>query len=213
MSRAEPTFTIPNIVTAVRILMALLAATMFAACVAEKLAVALCILASILDAFDGWFARTFSQCSNLGKQLDPIADKIVIAVIYSVIALKTGSVLIWMLSSLIFFRELIITLLRTYALRCQIAALLPSRLGKLKMVVQAVAGNCIIVYAYFVVGGFSFPIHAVAAILLVIVAITYASGLQYLISWKIQHKPAPGRVLDVEFPEEYGESERLVMGK
>ena len=55
--------------------MAMTAASFFLLSFAIKYAALLCVLAALLDAIDGWYARTFSQCSNLGKRLDPIADR------------------------------------------------------------------------------------------------------------------------------------------
>ncbi len=40
------------------------------------LAVALIVLAGLTDGLDGFFARYFNQVSNLGKALDPLADKV-----------------------------------------------------------------------------------------------------------------------------------------
>ena len=43
------------------------------------LAAALFIIASISDYYDGYFARKYNATSNLGKFMDPIADKILVS--------------------------------------------------------------------------------------------------------------------------------------
>ncbi len=186
MIRTVNAITIPNVITALRILMALGAAAMFMASFAEKFAAALCITAALLDAFDGWYARTFSQCSNLGKHMDPFADKIVIAVMYTVIAIEMSSALIWTLMGLIFFRELAVTLLRSYSFRRRHVYITSSKLGKVKMIVQSLVGCIIMAYAYFFAKGFSIPVYLVATTLLFIVTIAYFSAYQYIISLKQQ---------------------------
>ena len=48
---------------------------LFATANLEIFAVTLCLGAVILDAMDGWYARKFSQISQFGKFLDPLADQ------------------------------------------------------------------------------------------------------------------------------------------
>ncbi|NIM19823.1 MAG: hypothetical protein GTO51_06220 [Candidatus Latescibacteria bacterium] len=204
--------TIPNILTLFRILLALGAAGMFAASFGEKVAAALCVLAVLLDAVDGWWARAFSQCSNLGKHLDPLADKIVIAVIYAVIAVRMNSVIIWTLLGLILVREIGVTLLRAIASRRQVTSINPTRLGKFKMVIQSLAGIGILTYGYFLAGGFYFSTHVVTSAMLVILLLAYLSALQYVVAWK-NSKVLLRKRLQTRFSENFGKPESLAVGK
>jgi len=72
------------------------------------------IAASITDLLDGYLARKHKLTSDLGKLLDPIADKILIIGAFCAF-LEVGVINVWMVS-LIMLREFIITGLRLYAL-------------------------------------------------------------------------------------------------
>jgi len=62
--------------------------------------------ASLSDALDGFIARRFNLCTDLGAVLDPLADKTLI--IASVLALAWGGLLPWWLAVVIVARDLII---------------------------------------------------------------------------------------------------------
>jgi cardiolipin synthase len=62
--------------------------------------------ASLSDALDGFIARRFNLCTDLGAVLDPLADKFLI--IASVLALAWGRLLPWWLAVVIAARDLII---------------------------------------------------------------------------------------------------------
>ena len=104
--------------------------------------VAFC-LASITDFLDGYIARKRNLISDLGKILDPIADKILIIGVFCAF-LELGVVNSWM-GSLIMFREFIITGLRLYGLNKGIV-LEAKKFGKHKTVSQVV-GVFIIFFA------------------------------------------------------------------
>ena len=190
--------------------MALAAALMFSYHTHEQTAAGLCIAAVLLDAFDGWYARTFSQCSDLGKHLDPLADKVVIAVIYLVIAVKMDSFLIWTLLGCIFFRELAVTLFRSYSLRRKRTFIMASRLGKLKMVFQSIVGICFLIYAYFIEPGGPLPVSIIALPLILILLIAYISAWQYINVWRAR-KDLPAGSTGTNYKDDC--SDRLVVGK
>mgnify|MGYP000496872628 FL=1 len=79
--------TIPNWLSFIRIALIPVFAVLFVQG-HQLIAVIIMIIAALTDLFDGKIARKFNQVSNLGKLLDPIADKlsqmaIVIVLLYS----------------------------------------------------------------------------------------------------------------------------------
>lgn len=68
--------TIPNLLSVFRLL--LIPAIVWAYCIqkSNELAAALLVLSGLTDLLDGWIARRFHMISDLGKALDPVADKL-----------------------------------------------------------------------------------------------------------------------------------------
>jgi CDP-diacylglycerol--glycerol-3-phosphate 3-phosphatidyltransferase len=160
--------------------MALTAAVLFATNNFEVVAVSLCVTGVLLDALDGWYARRFAQCSQLGKYLDPLADKILMAVVYGVIAVKMNSLPIWALFALITGRDFVVTASRSLQLHKHGATYPADRFGKAKMIIQSGAGIGVLAYAYILRNNFSFSSYPVVIILLIITLLSYISAGRYL---------------------------------
>lgn len=172
--------TIPNLMSSARLVMAVAAAVLFASSSLEELAVGLCLTGVMLDAFDGWYARRFAKCSQLGRFLDPLADKILMAVVYGVIAIQMHSVVIWALFVLVTGRDLVVTASRSLTLRKNGSTYASDRFGKAKMIVQSVAGVGLLTYAYILRDGFTFSPYPVVIILAIITLLSYVSAGRYL---------------------------------
>lgn len=134
---SEPIWTIPNIMSLGRLAAA--AFILWAIDTARwDIALVLFALAAISDWFDGFIARKFNQATVLGRQLDPLVDKVVvIAVMIHLAALPDSGVAPWMVS-VILARELIIQALRSH-LESANVGFGAKMAGKLKMAVQCFA--------------------------------------------------------------------------
>ncbi|MDF1645685.1 MAG: CDP-alcohol phosphatidyltransferase family protein [Legionellaceae bacterium] len=66
------------------------------------------LFAGLTDGLDGWLARLFNWQTRFGSFIDPVADKLLIA--SSFISLALLGQLPWWLVSLVFFRDLTISL-------------------------------------------------------------------------------------------------------
>lgn len=75
------TANVPNALTITRIAAVplLIAVFYLPAPVANWVALALFVAASLTDLMDGWLARRWAQQSEFGKVLDPVADKLLVA--------------------------------------------------------------------------------------------------------------------------------------
>ncbi|MBH5316831.1 CDP-diacylglycerol--glycerol-3-phosphate 3-phosphatidyltransferase [Paenibacillus sp. GSMTC-2017] len=99
-------------------------------------AAAFFLLVAATDKLDGHIARKYNQITNLGKLLDPLADKLLIS---AALILMVGSDIIYSWIALIIIgREIIITAIRVIAASKGIA-LQADGFGKIKMVFQVAA--------------------------------------------------------------------------
>ncbi len=90
--------TIPNIITLIRfMLIPLYIAVNFSSSAnANEIAISIFIVAMFLDALDGFIARKFDMITDLGKMLDPIADKCTMITVVSCLVAK-GKISPWLL--------------------------------------------------------------------------------------------------------------------
>ena len=98
-------------------------------------ATAIFLLAAVTDRLDGYLARRDNLITDLGKLLDPIADKLLIGA--GLVGLSIIGDLPWWVTVVILARELGITAMRFMVLRY--AVMPASRGGKLKTVLQVIA--------------------------------------------------------------------------
>ena len=94
----------------------------------ENVAVALYALGAWSDFFDGYIARRTNSVSELGKLLDPLADRIFIAAL--VVALVVRRVMPWWVAMAIVGRDLLVLSLFPYLERRKIQRISVNRLGK-----------------------------------------------------------------------------------
>ena len=129
--------------------------------------------ASITDYYDGKIARKYNLVTNLGKLLDPLADKIL--VISALVTLtKFDEISLWFVL-IIIFRELLITGLRSIV-AAEGVVIAAGNLGKWKTFVQMVVLVIIILFPL------SFKINNI--LLLIPVILTVVSWAEYLLKCK-----------------------------
>jgi len=140
-------------------------------------ALILLILAASTDGLDGAIARRRNLETNLGKILDPIADKALLS--GSLIALSVLDVVPWVATIIILARELGITVYRLLVVRRRVIA--ASGGGKFKTVMQIVA-VCLFIAPFEFLGNWYLIFSS--AVLWFTVALTVWTGISYLIPRK-----------------------------
>lgn len=148
-------FNVPNLVTLARIV---LSVVLFA-CLAlgwYKTSFVLFVITAGTDWVDGYWARKYGQITQLGRVLDPFADKLFICGVFVFLAavppLQNGDapsgITAWM-AVVILGRELLVTALRTFVEQ-QGGDFSAMWVGKWKMVLQCLAAGWSIVHLTYV---------------------------------------------------------------
>jgi CDP-diacylglycerol--glycerol-3-phosphate 3-phosphatidyltransferase len=177
----EDRVTVANLLTIARMAMAAAAAFLALDARAPAAAVALLVLAALLDAFDGWYARAFTQCSALGTHLDPLADKVLAAVIYAWVGVDADAAPVWSLIGVVMAREVGVTALRFHCRRRHGRFIPAGPLGRLKMFLQCTTGLAVLASTHWFDRAVPPPI--VAASLVLVAGVSYASAVGYLRRW------------------------------
>lgn len=105
------------------------------------------ILASITDWLDGYLARNLNQSTELGAFLDPVADKLMIAIALVMIVGELGVVYVTIPAAIIVGREIMISALREWMAEIgKRASVAVSYVAKIKTATQMVAVILLLLY-------------------------------------------------------------------
>ena len=163
-------------------------------------------LAGITDSLDGYFARRMGQTSRLGAFLDPVADKLIVAVALVLLVSKdmpviivpglegmdggratlraeTVSVILVLCSVVIIGREIAISALREWMAEIgQRGKVKVSQMAKYKTILQIVGLSCMLFrWDLLLFPGLVLPIFEIGLVLTVIAAfLTLISAISYL---------------------------------
>lgn len=145
---------------------------------AHMVAALIFALAALTDLLDGYLARKLDQTSPLGAFLDPVADKLMVAVVLVVLVQNNPSPLLALPAAVIIGREITVSALREWmaelGARGKVAV---SSLGKIKTTAQMLA-LIMLIYQH-PIG--HIPIYSVGFILLYVAALlTFWSMCRYL---------------------------------
>jgi cardiolipin synthase len=140
-ARTSRTWSLPNMLTYARILAvpAIVLCFYLENYIGRWAALAIFIAASVTDYLDGHFARAWQQHSALGRMLDPIADKLLVATTLLLLA-SDGTIGGWSLLAgiVILTREIAVSGLREFLAELRVSVPV-TRLAKWKTTMQMVA--------------------------------------------------------------------------
>ena len=135
---------------------------------ARPIAAILFGIAAITDFIDGWVARRFGQHSRFGEFLDPVADKLMVAIVLVMLVQAQSHWFEDIIAMIIIGREITISALREWmATIGERANVKVSFAGKLKTTLQ-MFGIAFMVYQNDL---FGIPIYTVGFVLLVAAAV------------------------------------------
>ncbi len=152
------------------------------------------IVAAFTDFLDGKIARKYGLVTNLGKFLDPVADKVM--VMASLLCLCYGNadslygILLTFATAIVILRELAVTSMRLVAASADGSVIAAAMLGKIKTTIQMLFVSIAILEPFLTniisADVFSFVLRAVLYVLLAaMVIMTVWSGMDYLVKyWK-----------------------------
>ena len=156
----------------------------------KYVAIGIFLLACLTDFWDGKLARENDAVTNLGKLLDPIADKVLILGAFLAFV-ELGLIPAWMVV-LIALREFLVTSLRLFAMASG-KVLAAVRWGKNKTISQMVAIVSILIYlalrdtgtwgiSRFLEENVLFFQRGILALMVITVVLTLSSGVIY--TWR-----------------------------
>lgn len=141
-------------------------------------AAAVFALGAITDWLDGWIARRYGMYSKFGEFLDPVADKLAVAVALILILQRHPDMWFALIAAVIIGREITISALREWMAEIgQRARVNVAGIGKIKTIVQMLA----LVMLLYEEPLWGLPVFLVGAVLLAVAAaLTLWSGYLYL---------------------------------
>lgn len=173
-------FTIPNLLTLLRIALIPLLIIVYFSSIPDAMPIAAMIftLAGLTDLLDGYLARKLNQASAFGAFLDPVADKLIVACALVIVVYRHPTMHVLIPALIIIGREITVSALREWMAelgnRGKVAV---SYLGKVKTTVQIIA----IVFLLWYQPLFGLPIFEIGKWLLGIAAVlTVISMFGYL---------------------------------
>lgn len=173
-------WTIPNLLTLLRIGLIPVFVVVFYLPVpwARLICALIFTIAALTDWLDGYLARRWGQTSPLGAFLDPVADKLMVAVALVLLVQAEASILLALPAAVIIGREITVSALREWmaeiGARAQVKV---SMAGKVKTALQMISIVLLILGSGFL----GVPIYWAAVSLLYIAALlTLWSMILYL---------------------------------
>lgn len=160
---------IPNILTFIRIsLIPAVVLLFYLGSLGHVLAAIVFALAALTDWLDGYLARNLNQTTRFGEFLDPVADKLMVAIALILVVAELGTIYIAIPAAVIVGREIVISALREWMAeigkRVSVAV---GFIGKIKTAAQMLALVLLLLYrpGYgkgFLLGGMCLLYFAVA---------------------------------------------------
>lgn len=174
--------TLPNILTWLRIVMIPVLGLLFLlpAPWANAAAAGVFIAASLTDWLDGFLARRWNQVSPFGAFLDPVADKLIVAIALIIVVVESPTAWLAVPAAIIIGREIAVSALREWMAELgQRSSVAVGMVGKIKTTAQMTA-IALLLYRHELGG---WPVWEIGlALLYVAAALTLYSMALYMVA-------------------------------
>ncbi len=168
---------IPNILTILRVVASPVCALLWAEGI-HVTSLSLMVVISLSDGLDGYLARRLDAQSRLGRILDPVADKVLVACMLVALAHGLESSLFVVMAGLILLREFLVGAMREDAAGSIVIHV--SIMAKWKTALQLIA-----IIATMFLAMLNMMNNVILLLIWVpIVAITWSSALGYIQAWR-----------------------------
>lgn len=105
------------------------------------------VIAALTDWVDGYLARSLKQVTKLGAFLDPVADKLLVAISLVIVVGEFGSIYFAIPAAIIISREILISALREWMAEVgKRASVAVNQIAKIKTAVQMTAIAILLLY-------------------------------------------------------------------
>lgn len=142
------------------------------------------LLAGLSDAVDGFIAKRFDMQSELGKFLDPLADKALLVGIYVTLGVK-GQLPAWLVI-LVVSRDVLLIGGTLLSLVMDVdIEIKPLLISKINTVCQIALALTVLAE----LGMMDLPLISTGMLVLVVAATTIMSGASYLVQWGREQSP------------------------
>jgi len=154
-------------------------------------AAAIFALAGVTDWLDGYLARRLGQMSSFGAFLDPVADKLMVAVALVLLVSEKPGLLLAVPAAVIIGREITISALREWMAKIgERAKVAVSFVGKIKTTAQ-MAALVMLLYRH-PVGGFPTEDVGIALLYLAAILTLWSAYVYARAAWPLLLDPPPG---------------------
>lgn len=150
---------------------------------ANMVAVTVFVLAAVTDWADGFLARRWDQGSDFGAFLDPVADKLMVAVALVLLVQQQPTIIFALAAAVIIGREIVISALREWMAEMgERGRVKVSAVGKVKTIFQMVAISFLLYGA---------PIGPIPIMFIGEILLYVAAGLTLWSMWVYLHSAWP----------------------
>lgn len=187
--------TIPNLLSVIRIILVPFFAYFFIKGEMFTSAIFL-VLSGLSDAVDGYIARHFNQITELGKMLDPLADKITQAAVALCLSIRFPIICPFLIIFIV--KELVMLIFASILLKKKRKPTAAKWYGKVSTVLFYISVTTIVVMSMVGVSDMTFKVVSFSMLFVTAVMMLYSAYKYYLIYKELIKSDDPSHAIDLQ---------------